>query len=285
MNSPTLPSPGRICRTTSGFPSPRRAFERTAACVRRAGRVCSPRVADHSSAIHQLAGRLGLCGDVPGYLARRVIVSVPWFLEAPLIFGWAFAFFWIAKTQRNAVAANLRAMHPHWSAARALLGAWRVFWNFSVTYTDGLRCESGTGEIDWAIEGIDDLNDLASRPAGCVILTAHMGNYDIAAPMFSSRIHRALYAVRAPEKHPELQKIREQELRQKEIANPYFRTLYNQEGSLLGVELARLLNEGNLVAVQGDRVVFDVSPMDVEVEPGLRMRLPRGPLFLVGATG
>jgi lauroyl/myristoyl acyltransferase len=238
-----------------------------------------------ASAINHLGRRLGLCGDLPGHLARRMTASMPWFLEAPLIFGWAFIFFWIAKPQRQAVAANLRAMHPQWGNTRAVLGAWRVFWSFSVTYVDGLRCESGTGDIDWAIEGLDDLNDLATRPAGCVILTAHMGNYDIAAPMFSSRIHRALYAVRAPEKHPELQKIRERELREKEITNPNFRTLYNEEGSLLGVELARLLTEGNLVAVQGDRVVFDVSPMDVEIEPGLHMRLPRGPLFLVRATG
>jgi lauroyl/myristoyl acyltransferase len=45
-----------------------------------------------------------------------------------------------------------------------------------------------------------------------------------------------------------------------------------------------LLDEGNIVAVQGDRVIFDVSPMEVEVEPGLRMRLPKGPLFLARAT-
>ncbi len=218
-------------------------------------------------------------------MARRAITWVPWFLEAPLTGGWAMFFFCLAKNQRRAVASNLLALHPHWGPWRARLGAWQVVWNFSVTYVDGLRCESGTGDIDWAIEGMDDLNDLASRPEGCVILTAHMGNYDIAAPMFSSRIQRALYAVRAPEREPEVQKMREEELRKKELANPHFRTLYNQEGSLLGVELARLLAEGNLVAVQGDRVVFEVSPMDVEVEPGLHMRLPRGPLFLVRATG
>ena len=39
------------------------------------------------------------------------------------------------------------------------------------------------------------------------------------------------------------------------------------------------------MAVQGDRVIFDVSPMEVEVEPGLVMRLPKGPLFLARATG
>ena len=234
---------------------------------------------------NKLSGKLGVCGDVWAKLLRRVLAGVPWFLEAPLISGWALIFFLMAKTQRRAVASNLRAMFPHWGPWRARLGAWRVVWNFSVTFIDGLRCESGTGDIDWSIEGIENLEELANHPQGCVILTAHMGNYDIAAPLFSSRIQRALYAVRAPEKEPEVQRIREEEMRKKEIENPHFRTLYNHDNNLLGVELAKLLQEGNLVAVQGDRVVFDVSPMEVEVEAGLRMRLPRGPLFLVRATG
>src|SRR5690606_2442760 len=74
------------------------------------------------------------------------------------------------------------------------------------------------------------------------------------------------------------------EMREKEAACPGFRTLYNKPDNHLGIELARILGEGHLVAVQGDRVIFDVSPMEVEVEPGLTMRLPKGPLFLARAT-
>ncbi len=39
------------------------------------------------------------------------------------------------------------------------------------------------------------------------------------------------------------------------------------------------------MAVQGDRVMFDVAPMEVEAEAGLTMRIPKGPLFLARATG
>ena len=210
---------------------------------------------------------------------------VPWFLEPVLIAGWTLLFFVLAGNQRRAVAGNLRAMHPQWGALRGIWGAWRVFWNFSVTLVDAHRCDTGTGGVDWAVEGLANMEELANRKEGCVILTAHMGNYDIAAPMFASRFKRTLYTVRAPEREPETQRIREEEIRRKERQYPNFRTLYNRDGNLLGVELARLLGEGNIVAVQGDRVMFDVSPMDVEVEPGLHMRLPKGPLFLARATG
>lgn len=231
------------------------------------------------------SARCGVFGDLPARLLRHGLRVAPWFLEPALIGGWTLVFFAIAKSQRRAVAGNLRALHPGWGAWRARFGAWQVFWNFALTYVDAQRCESGTGAVDWTVEGLAALEDLANRKEGCIILTAHMGNYDIAAPVFASRFNRTLYTVRAPEREPETQRLRDEEIRRKEALTPNFRTLYNREGSHLGIELARLLNEGNIVAVQGDRVIFDVSPMDVEVEPGLTMRLPKGPLFLTRATG
>jgi lauroyl/myristoyl acyltransferase len=231
------------------------------------------------------AARCGVFGDVPTRLMSHALHVTPWFLEPVLIAFWTTVFFAIAGSQRRGVKSNLRALFPGWSGLRVILGAWRVFFNFALTFVDARRCETGTGAVDWAVEGLASLEDLAKRKEGCIILTAHMGNYDLAAPMFASRFDRTLYTVRAPEREPETQMLREAEMRRREAANPNFRTLYNQEGNLLGVELARLLGEGNIVAVQGDRVIFDVSPMEVEAEPGLAMRLPKGPLFLARATG
>lgn len=235
--------------------------------------------------ISRWAARCGVFGDLPSRLMLIALRVTPWFLEPVLIGGWTLLFFAIAREQRRAVAGNLRALHPAWGAWRANLGAWQVFWNFALTFVDAQRCESGSGAVDWTVEGLADLEDLSKRKEGCIILTAHMGNYDIAATVFATRFKRTLYAVRAPEREPETQRLREQEIRRKEALNPHFRTLYNEEGGHLGIELARLLREGNIVAVQGDRVMFDVAPMNVEVEPGLMMRMPKGPLFLARATG
>lgn len=233
----------------------------------------------------KLGKRLSLFGDLPTRFLRFGLKVAPWFMEPALIAAWSSVFFLIAKSQRRAVQSNLRALHPNWGPLRAFGGAWCVFWKFAYTYVDALRCDTGTGEVDWAIDGIPAFDDLARRNEGCLILTAHMGNYDLAAPLFSSRFGRTIYAVRAPERQPEMQAIREEELRKKEAENPQFRALYNTSDNHLGLVLAKLLSEGNIVAVQGDRVVFDVSPMDVEVEPGLMMRLPKGPLYLARATG
>lgn len=224
-------------------------------------------------------------GDLPTRVLHAVLALVPWFMEPVMTRGWTLLFFAIAKEQRRAVAHNLRALHPGWGRWRARRGAWRVFLNFALTYVDALRCETGTGALDWEVDGLAAFDELAAPGPGRIVLTAHMGNYDIAAPVFSGRFGRTLFTVRAPEREAATRAMREGRIRDSEAMYPNFRTLYNTGGGLLGVELARHLREGNLVAVQGDRVMFDVSPLDVEVEPGLMMRLPKGPLALARATG
>lgn len=228
--------------------------------------------------------RFGLFGDLPTRFLKHALKVTPWFLEPLLIAGWMTPLFLLAKAQRRAVISNLRHLHPQWSALRAFCGAWQVFWGFSCTHVDALRWETGTGEVDWVIEGERHFKDLAARKEGCIILTAHMGNYDLAAPMFADKFNRLVHAVRAPEREPELQKIREKELRDREKRFPNFRVLYNEADGMLGIELARVLGQGHVVAVQGDRVVSDVSPLTVAVGDGLSMRLPKGPLFLARAT-
>jgi phosphatidylinositol dimannoside acyltransferase len=215
----------------------------------------------------------------------RGVKVVPWFLEPVLIPPWTLVFFLAAKPQRRAVAGNLRALFPDWSPLRARMSAYLVFLNFAYTYVDAMRCETGTGEVDWVIDGLKHFEDLKSRKEGCIILTAHMGNYDMAAPLFSEKFGRTVYAVRSPERQPEMQALRVAEIAEKERQNPYFRSLFNNDGEMLGVELARHLQQGDIVAVQGDRVIFEVSPIEVEVDPGLMMRLPRGPLFLARISG
>lgn len=229
--------------------------------------------------------RAGVFGDLPTRLLAHGLKSMPWFCEPVLLFGWTAVFFGLAGPQRRAVMANLGAMFPEWGWLRRFFGAFRVVWTFAATYADALRVETGTGEVDWAIDGIADFEEMAGAEEGCIILTAHMGNYDMAASLFSEHFGRTVWAVRAPEREPEMQAIKEAELRKKEELHPLFRTLYNEGGEMLGVELSRILREGEVVAIQGDRVVFEVSGMEVEVEPGLTMKLPRGPLMLARISG
>ena len=227
---------------------------------------------------------MGVFGDLPTRFMRAGSRQAPWFLEAVLVVMWTVVWFLAAAPQRRAVVANLRVLVPGGSRPGNWLRAWRVFLNFAWTYADANRCATGGTGVDWVVDGVKNFEDLASRREGCLILTAHMGNYDMAAPMFSGHFGRTVHAVRTRERDPGMQEIRERELRAQEARHPQFRSLYNDPNSMLAVELTRVLAGGDVVAIQADRVLFEVSPTETPVGDGWRMRLPRGPLVLAQAT-
>ena len=229
--------------------------------------------------------RMGAFGDLPTRFLRSSLRVAPWFIEPVLITFWSLVFFALASNQRRAIMANLTALFPTWSHARAAVGAFCVFRQFATTYVDALRCEIGAGDVDWVIDGRDAFHELADADTGCLVLTAHMGNYDLAAPVFSGRFKRPIHAVRAPERNPEMQALREAERREMEQRFPMFQTHYNRDGKMLGVELAQLLNQHEVVAVQADRTLGDTSSMTVTLDDGLTIRMPKGPLYLAQITG
>ncbi len=125
---------------------------------------------------------------------------------------------------------------------------------------------------------------------GAILLTAHMGNYDVAAPLFAKKLSRPLNAVRAPERLAETQEWMERELASQK--SDHYRIRYNKSDRLLGLELAQAIGRGEIVAIQGDRVLFDVAPLAMTVYPAggesghaHRFQVPKGPFVLAQVTG
>jgi lauroyl/myristoyl acyltransferase len=135
--------------------------------------------------------------------------------------------------------------------------------------------------VTWEIEGLEVFEEIRDTPGAAILLTTHTGNYDLAAALFSPKFGRDLHTVRAPERSPLLQEIRRRELKDDTDRYGYFKVHYNSSESMLGVELARLLSEGELVAIQCDRVVGEVAAIEVPVN-GSRtsIRVPKGPMVL-----
>ena len=125
------------------------------------------------------------------------------------------------------------------------------------------------------------LQALENATHGAILMTAHMGNYDVAAPVFAPRFRQKIHMVRTPERQKESQEF-QHKLRVKSGA---FEVHYNEPGSMLGVELAKCLGEGDIVAIQGDRILFDVSPVVVQFDERQTWQLPRGPFMLALVAG
>ena len=213
--------------------------------------------------------------------AIRMNPRMPYFIEAALLYFFAFIVLLLAHGQRRAIRKNLAVIWDDMSWAEGCVGVYRVFVNFGWTCIDGMRTRLGQKVVTWEIDNIPIFEALRATPGAALILTTHTGNYDLAAALFSPKFGRDLHTVRAPERSPLLQEIRRKELERDTQRFSHFKVHYNSSDSLLGIELARLLMEGELVAIQSDRVIAEVVALDVPLAGRSAMfRLPRGPMML-----
>ncbi|MGI8601531.1 MAG: hypothetical protein ACR2OZ_00870 [Verrucomicrobiales bacterium] len=226
--------------------------------------------------------RLSVYGDLWSRFMDWGVCRCPYFLEPPLAFGYTLVFFLLAGRQRRAVQRNLAVLLEASSRTVNFLRSFRVFWEFAWMLADAARSRHGERALSWELEGAEHFHTLAASKEGVIVLTAHMGSYDVAAPFFASKLGRRLTTVRVPDRQTDLQAYRNKERVAQQSET--FRIRYNEPGAFLGVELAQALAAGEVIALQGDRVPDDVSPL-LALRHGHAWLLPRGPFVLAQATG
>ena len=231
---------------------------------------------DRSSVIKKLS----VYGDFWTRIQDAGVRQCPFFIEPILVAIYTVFFFILCPGTRNPVIRNLAVLFPDSSRIANTFRAFRMFWSFANSITDAARCREEENIIDWEIEGDEHFQSFTTDQGGAIVITAHMGNYDVAAPMFASKFGKKLNAVCAPERDP----VRQEYMQKKFLAEATddYEVRYNSDDKLLGIDLARALMRGEYVAVQGDRVLFDVSPLKVPVVdlPGFHMNIPKGPFVL-----
>ncbi|MEI7908124.1 MAG: hypothetical protein WCK77_00680 [Verrucomicrobiota bacterium] len=208
-------------------------------------------------------------------ILERMPTGVCVFLTSPI----ALVFYALAPRQGRAVRANLRALFPQWCGLRRWLGAYQVFRQFALTYVDRLLYRHCGRQVEWDVRGMENFVKLKNEVAGVLVFTMHSGNYDIGSALLAEELGRPLHTVRVPERSHSLEALRAAELHAASDLQPLLRFHYNTPGRHLGIDLCRLLLAGEIVAVQGDRVVMDVSPLTT-VHDGVSYTIPLGPLML-----
>ncbi|MCP5537920.1 MAG: hypothetical protein H7A51_17015 [Akkermansiaceae bacterium] len=228
--------------------------------------------------------RFGVFGDFPTRAMMWVIGAtprMPYFIEASLLYFFTFVVFVLARQQRESIRANLKVVYDDLSLAEGYVGVFLVFRNFGWAYIDSIRVRLGQDVVTWEIDGQEIFEKVRGQQGAAILFTTHTGNYDLAGALFAKQFERVLHTVRVPERSVHLRKIREQELSGDMDNCSCFKVHYNTEDNLLGIELARLLAEGELLAIQCDRVIGDVVQLDVPmVDRDVTFRIPKGPMSL-----
>jgi phosphatidylinositol dimannoside acyltransferase len=208
------------------------------------------------------------------------IINVPFYLQPVLIGFWTGVFFFLAAPARRAVMTNLRHILPGSSTAANYMRAVRTFWNFAWTITDAATYRLRRPEFQFEIEGRENLEQLGAA-RGAIVLTAHMGSYDLGAALFAEKFNREIRMVRAPE--PDEGSAQHLQTAVQQIGSGAVKIDYSARGGLLSFDLLGALRAGEIVSIQGDRIIPGVAEEDGTLF-GQPVRLPGGPftLALVG---
>ena len=204
------------------------------------------------------------------------VVNVPIWLE-PMIIAWWSMFFLLWGPGRRGVMRNLAAIKPRSSPVANFFRVYRVFWNYAWTITDNVRHREQGMLPDWEFEGSEHFEELQSRDGGSIILTAHMGSYDLGAQLFAEFSTRKIVMVRAPETDPDTRRYEEAHL------DDRVRIGFNTASSDLALDLLGAIQAGEVIAIQGDRVTPGIAAVETALF-GKRTLIPAGPFALAMAA-
>jgi predicted LPLAT superfamily acyltransferase len=223
-------------------------------------------------------------------LLRFAVLNTPLWAEPFVMATWSFLFL-LWGSGRRGVMANLRHVLPGSNAFANFFRTYRVFWNFAWTIADNMRFKEQRIVPDWEFEGREYFAQLQSHRGGAIILTAHMGSYDLGAALFAEIADRPIVMVRAPEVDPETRQF-EEELHER-TATEGLTIGFSTRAGELALELLDAVRDGHIVAIQGDRVLPGIAalrgtlferPAQFPAGPfalAMTARVPIFPLFIV----
>ncbi len=204
------------------------------------------------------------------------LTNVPFYLRPVTIFFWTIFFFFFAAPARRAILSNLRAVLPGSNPLLNQARAWLTLYNFAWTIADAADHKLAKTEFAYEVEGEEFLEQLAAAH-GAILLTAHMGSYDLGAAVFAQRFQREILMVRAPESDRETARHLDQSLER--AGAGAIKIAYNTSNLALPLELLNAIRGGEIVSIQGDRPVPGASQRPARLF-GQPVRLPDGPFVL-----
>jgi phosphatidylinositol dimannoside acyltransferase len=209
-------------------------------------------------------------------LLRWAVLNMPLWVEPTAFATWSVIFL-LWGPGRRGVMTNLKSILPGSTAVGNFFRCYRVFWNFSNVIADNVRYKELRVGPDWEFTGSEYFEELQSREGGAIVLTAHMGSYDLGAQLFAEIARRPLMMVRAPEVDPDTRRY-EEELHERTVTQT-LKVDFSTRASALALDLLHALQRGEIIAIQGDRVTPGISTLPGTFF-GKRTLFPAGPFAL-----
>ena len=206
-----------------------------------------------------------------------IIRSVPEPLLRVVSVVFALLFFVCLRNIRAAIASNLEAVLGPcgwWERQRRI---YRTIWSFGWCLNE--RHERLTTHRPFQIEAeaIENWNEVAVPGRGLVLVTAHLGNFEVGSMLPSELQGRHVHLVREPEVDAQAQAFLQEVLAG--FTQAQYTMHFQSDDPLQGIELLDALRRGEIVATQGDRPRAGGRSIDATLF-GRPFPLPPGPAAL-----
>jgi lauroyl/myristoyl acyltransferase len=198
-------------------------------------------------------------------------------LLAPLFI----TFFWICLFKiRQAIGSNLEAVLGPCGWLGRQRRAFRTLRTFAWCLSERYERLSTDRVFYVEVEGLDLWRDLTGSGRGFILVTAHLGAWEMGSMLPSAREMRRVHVVREAETDPKAQEFIAQLIRDR---GGDFYTTHFAADPQLGVTLLDALREGEIVALQGDRPRSGGRVVETSLF-GRPYPLPVGPAALARAA-
>jgi len=230
----------------------------------------------------RLLGDFHVTGLVWYRLHRWAAGALPVWALAPVIGLFTTLFFFTIVKIRRAIASNLVPVLGPSGWLERQLRTYRTMHAFAWCLTERYERLVTDRPFRLVVEGDEHWHAVADTGEGFVMVTAHLGLYEVGSMVPAMREARRVHLVREPEVDPRAQEFMKQSVAAVEGANY---CMHFQTGDpLQGVALAEALQRGELVAVQADRPRAGGKTVEATLF-GRPFPMPVGPAVLARTAG
>ena len=175
-----------------------------------------------------------------------------------------------------------RALFPKKSFFEHLALSWRQFHHFARVYVDRLKAVNGE-DFKLVEQGQGQIVEAINQKTGGVILTSHLGNWELAAILFSRLYSLKLMLYVGIKQREKIEALQKKDMLKKGIK---LVSVSEESASALDlIEAVQFIKEGGFVAIMGDRVWTQKQQLGEVEFLNRKVMLPTAPYILAQLCG
>ena len=207
---------------------------------------------ESSGLVRRLLGDYHVTGVFWYRLHIRGLQIIPEWTKTPVIHIFSAFFFIALRRIRSAIAFNLVPVLGHagwWERQRRI---WRTMKTFAWCLNERYENLNGDLELQADIEGEEFWRNAVAGGRGLIVVTAHIGHWEVGAQLPTLREGQTVHVVREAEVDPKAQELVRRLMQ--DASGGRFQVHFSDEAdTAFGARLLAALRRGDIIALQGDR--------------------------------